>query len=165
MRGIERHSLGRRPAAIRLLLAALVLPTTLFAASAHAEETLRIERAWTRATVPAQKAAGGFLRLTNTSTQDDRLIAGSCLRAERVELHSMRLDGEVMRMRPVPAIPVPAAQATLLSPGGFHLMLIGLKAPLSAGEKVAVKLRFELAGEREVQLEVLPIDTPASQAH
>jgi len=160
MRAIERLAAGRRG-----LLAALVLPVALFALSAQAEETLRIERAWTRATVPAQKAAGGFLRLTNSGAQDDRLIAASSPHAERVELHSMRLDGEVMRMRPVPAIPVAAGRATLLAPGGFHLMLMGLKAPLRAGETVAVTLRFERAGQREVQLEVLPIDVAASGSH
>jgi hypothetical protein len=74
--------------------------------------------------------------------------------AERVELHSMQMQGDVMRMRQVDAIELPAGATVELAPGGLHLMLMGLKSPLKAGERLPLVLRFEKAGELKTELVV-----------
>ena len=84
----------------------------------------------------------------------DRVVSASSPVAERVELHETIRDGDVMRMREVEAIELPAGQTVELKPGGLHLMLMGLKAPLKAGETVPVTLKFEKAGDVTVQLNV-----------
>ena len=74
--------------------------------------------------------------------------------ADRVEMHRMSMEGDVMRMRPVESIEVPAGATVALQPGGMHLMLMGLKAPLAAGQRVTLTLQFEKAGEVAVQAAV-----------
>jgi copper(I)-binding protein len=114
---------------------------------------IQIEQPRTRATAAGQAVGGGFLKLTNGGPAD-RLIAARSPASNTVELHTMRMEGDVMRMREVEAIELPAGQTVELKPGGLHLMLMGLKAPLKAGETVPVTLKFEKAGEVTVQLKV-----------
>jgi copper(I)-binding protein len=136
-----------------------VLPAALtFSAVASAQETrsggdVTVQQPWTRAA--SQGATGaGFLAISNRGAAADRLLSASSPAARATELHSMVRDGEVMRMRPVPSIEVPAGQTVTLRPGGLHLMLIGLSGPLREGEAVPVVLRFERAGEVRVELSV-----------
>jgi len=114
---------------------------------------LRIAGPWTRA-MRAGGTGAGFMTIRNTGTAPDRLVAARSPVAPVVELHTHVRDGEVMRMRPVPAIDLPAGQAVQLAPGGLHLMLIGLTQALNQGGRVPVTLVFERAGEVEVQLAV-----------
>jgi copper(I)-binding protein len=114
---------------------------------------ITIDQAYARATVAGQSAGGGFLKLINKGT-DDRLVAVSAEVSAAVELHTMKMEGDVMRMRPVDGIDLPAGKTVELKPGGMHLMFMGLKAPLKAGEAFPVKLRFEKAGEVTVQVKV-----------
>jgi copper(I)-binding protein len=124
---------------------------------AHAQEFkhdhLTIAQPYARATVPGQAAGGGYLKLHNKGPSD-RLLAASTPVAKTVELHSMTMEGDVMRMRQLDAIEVPAGKTVELKPGGMHLMLMGLKAPLKAGDSFALKLKFEKAGEVAVQAKV-----------
>jgi copper(I)-binding protein len=115
--------------------------------------TLRIAGPWTRA-MRAGGTGAGFMTIRNTGNAPDRLVAGRSAVATVVELHTHIRDGDVMRMRPIPAIDLPPGQAVRLEPGGFHLMLIGLTAALEQGTRVPVTLVFERAGEVEVQLAV-----------
>jgi copper(I)-binding protein len=94
-----------------------------------------------------------FMTLRNRGGQADRLVSASVPIARTVELHTHIRDGDVMRMRPVADIPVPAGQTVRLRPGGLHVMLIGLTEPLRQGATVPLTLRFERAGEATVQLE------------
>jgi copper(I)-binding protein len=94
------------------------------------------------------------MTLRNRGAAPDRLIAAASPVARVVELHTHIREGEVMRMRPVPDIPVPAGQTVELRPGGLHVMLIGLTAPLVEGARVPLTLRFERAGEVAVDLAV-----------
>jgi copper(I)-binding protein len=94
------------------------------------------------------------MTLKNLGEADDKLLSASSPAAGKVELHSMVMEGDVMRMRPVADIPVKAHGSTDLKPGGLHIMFIGLKAPLKQGETVALTLRFEKAGEIALQLPV-----------
>lgn len=92
-----------------------------------------------------------YVTLTNSGTQADSLVSASSDAAQTVELHEVQHDGGVMRMRPVSAIPVPAKGQTVLKPGGYHIMLLGLKQDLKAGEKVPVTLKLEHGGELRVE--------------
>ena len=115
---------------------------------------IAIGHPWSHATAPGQPVGGAYLKLDNKGPAGDRLLGASTAVAERVELHSMTMDGDVMRMRALDAIDLPAGRSVALKPGGTHLMLVGLKAPLKAGEKFPLKLRFEKAGEVEVVVNV-----------
>ena len=132
------------------LSAALVAGT----AWAQKKDNLEIDAPWTRATPPGASVAGGFASIRNHGAAPDKLVSASSPAADHVELHIMSMEGGVMRMQQVPSLEVPAGGELSLKPGGAHLMLIGVKAPFKTGEKVPVKLRFEKAGEVEVQLEV-----------
>lgn len=137
------------------LLAAAALALHLPLAGAHDAKlgAIEIGEPWARATAAGQAAGGGFLKLKNGGAAD-RLVAASAAVADRVELHSMKMEGDVMRMRQVDAIDLPAGQTVELKPGGLHLMFMGLKQPLAAGSRFPLKLRFEKAGELTVDVKV-----------
>jgi copper(I)-binding protein len=148
----------------------LVLASTLaMSATAHdfRVKDLVINHPWARATVPGQKAGGAFLTIENRGTQNDRLLSAKAP-ADRVghtELHTMSMEGNVMRMREVAAIEVPAGQTVKLEPGGLHLMLMGLSSPLKAGEKLPVVLTFEKAGEVTVEVRVEAVSSAPAKGH
>lgn len=148
-------------AIVRAASIALLVGSAL---AAHAHEfklgAISIGHPYARATAVGQTTGGGFLKLDNTGA-DDTLLAASAPVAARVELHSMRMDGDVMQMRQVDAIALPAGKTVELKPGGWHLMFVGLKAPLKAGDKFPLKLKFEHAGEIEVTVNVDAL-TPAA---
>jgi copper(I)-binding protein len=87
----------------------------------------------------------------------DRLVGGATPVAASVEIHTMHMDGAVMRMRRQDGVDVPVDGALKLEPGGTHLMLMGLKAPLAAGRTFDLALDFAGAGRKEVRVKVLPI--------
>ena len=115
--------------------------------------SVQIENAYTRSTVPGQMAAGGFMKIENKGAVD-QLISASSPVAGEVQLHEMAMEGNVMKMRQVKEVVVPAGGAVELKPGGMHLMFINIKAPLTAGETVPVKLKFAKAGEVEIKMPV-----------
>ena len=125
---------------------------------------IKIEDAYTRATVPGQQVAGGFMRIENKGAAD-QLISASSPVAGEVQLHEMAMDGNVMKMRQVKDIPLPAGGAVELKPGGLHLMFMNIKAPLTAGETVPVKLKFAKAGEVEVKMPVNAMGNPGAMKH
>lgn len=118
--------------------------------------SVSIQAPWARATAPGAAVGGGFMVLENAGP-DDRLLGASSSVSASVELHSMSMENNVMRMREVPAIDLPAGKRVDLRPGGLHMMFIDLKAPLKVGEQFPVKLRFEKAGEVEVMMSVEPM--------
>jgi copper(I)-binding protein len=125
----------------------------------------KIEQPYARATMPGQPNGGGYLKIDNAAGAADRLVAASAEVSKTVELHTMKLDNNVMRMRQIDAIDVPAGQAVELKPGGMHLMFIGLKAPLKAGDSFPVKLRFEKAGEVLIDVKVEAAAAAAGHGH
>lgn len=125
---------------------------------------VQIENAYTRATVPGQMAAGGFMKIENKGTVD-QLISASSPVAGEVQLHEMTMDGNVMKMRQVKEVAVPAGGSVELKPGGLHLMFMNIKAPLAAGETVPVKLKFAKAGEVEVKMPVNAMGNPGAMKH
>ncbi|HEY0297215.1 MAG TPA: copper chaperone PCu(A)C [Bordetella sp.] len=119
---------------------------------------LDIKEPWARATVPGQANGAGYLEVDNTGTAPDRLVAVRSDAAEKVEVHTMTMDGGTAQMRQVEGgLEVPAGGKATLSPGGNHLMFIKLKAPFAAGSSVPVVLTFEKAGEVAVTLPVRPL--------
>jgi len=147
--------------ATTLMLATLTgAASPAFAHAGHhavARQAIAVTNAWARETAPAQVNGGGFLTITNKG-QADRLVSASSTVAPTVQLHTMSMDGGVMRMRELPdGIPVPAQSVVELKPGGMHIMFIGLKAPLKPGQSVALTLRFEKAGVVKVAMPVSAI--------
>ena len=123
--------------------------------------SIKIENAYTRATAPGQQVAGGFLKIENKGAAD-QLISASSPVAGEVQLHEMAMEGNVMKMRQVKDIAVPAGGSVELKPGGYHLMFLNLKGPFVAGETVPVKLKFAKAGELEVKF---PVNAAGAMKH
>jgi len=147
------------------LALAVGLAVTTAAAQEFRIGSLTIDQLWARPTVPGMSAGGGFLSIRNSGSKPDRLLGGSSPVADAVEVHEMRMEGDVMRMREIKALELPAGTRVTLAPGGLHLMLLGLKAPLKVGDNVPVKLRFEAAGEIDVLFQVATQSAPAATAH
>jgi len=137
----------------------LVLALGLLATPAWAHDyklgSLEIDHPWTRATPPTAPTGGGFLTVTNKGTTPDKLVSAKSPAAGAVEIHEMKMEGNVMRMRELPSgLEIAPGATVTLAPGGLHLMMMGLKAPLKQGEKVPVTLVFEKAGKIDVELAV-----------
>jgi copper(I)-binding protein len=140
-----------------LLLLAFGLLGATVAAEAHEYQlgALKIGHPWARATAPTAPAGGGFHSVTNNGTVPDRLVSVQSTAAETVQIHEMKMDGDVMRMREVgQGLEIPPGATVTLAPGGFHLMMMGLKGPLKQGTKVPLTLVFEKAGKIDVELAV-----------
>lgn len=139
----------------RHLLTACAFAGLSFAAAAapDAKGAIGVDHAYARATAPGQAAGGAFMTLVNRGG-DDKLLAVKSAVAGSTELHTMTMDGNVMKMRQVDAIALKAGETVELKPGGYHVMFIGLKSPLKAGDAIPVTLSFEKAGELTVDVKV-----------
>ena len=124
----------------------------MFAAAAWAGSgAIVVDHAHARATVPGQTTGAAYVDIENRGKTGDRLLKISSPAAQSAEVHSMTMDGSIMRMREVGQIELkPAAKITMAASEGFHIMLIGLKAPLKPGQKIPLALSFEKAGRIEV---------------
>jgi copper(I)-binding protein len=144
---------------MRVLLFCLVLAAT------PAVAQISIENAWARATPPGAKIAAGYMTIRNDASAPDRLIAATSPAAEKVETHVTMKEGDVFRMRQVKGYDVPARGSFELKPGGAHLMLVNIKAPLQEGAKVPLTLRFERAGEVKTELQVGRLTETPKRSH
>lgn len=138
---------------LNALRRALMAAALLAATAAHAQNAVKVDKAWARPTVAGQAGGGGFLTIVGGGAPD-KLLSASAGISKTVELHKMEMDGNVMRMRPVDAIEVPAGGTVELKPGGLHVMFIGLNKTLKAGERFPLTLKFEKAGELKVDVQV-----------
>ena len=139
----------------RIFAAAAILASHSALAHEYRIADIEIGHPWSRATLPAAKVGGGYLTLKNEGTSADRLLGGSSPIAGRVEIHSMEVKDGVMEMRPMAdGVEVPAGETVKLAPGGYHLMLMDLKQPMTEGERVPLTLEFEHAGSIDVELAV-----------
>jgi VCBS repeat-containing protein len=127
-----------------------VLPLLLATLAASAQTT--VKDAWVRSTVPQQMATGMFAQIS--SAKGGKLVAASSPAAGVVEVHEMAMDGDVMKMRAVPALELPAGKVVELKPGGYHVMLMNLKQPLKAGDTVIVSLVVEAADKSRETVEI-----------
>lgn len=116
---------------------------------------LELAGAFSKAMLPGQPVAGGFVTITNSGKGDDKLVSAASDVAGRVEIHEMAMQGEVMKMRKLEdGITVPAGETVELKPGGLHFMFFEVKKPFAEGDKVPVTLTFEKAGKVEITLSV-----------
>jgi copper(I)-binding protein len=132
---------------MKKLLAAAAL---LCAAAAHAQVT--VDKPWVRTTVAQQTTTGAFM--TITAAQGGKLVAASSPVAASVQVHETKMDGNVMKMRPVAALVLPAGKPVELKAGTYHMMLMGLKAPVKFGDVVPITLVIEDAQGRRQTVEV-----------
>lgn len=150
----------------RLLACVLALSSLPALAHDYRLGDLEIRHPWARPTRPGQPHAGGYLEVRNLGRTEDRLVGVKVPAqvAARGELHTMRMEDNVMRMRQVENMRIPAGGRIALQPGGDHLMLIDVRRPLAAGEKVQAVLVFERAGEITVDLNVEERKPAAAEA-
>ena len=128
------------------------------------EQRVEVSQAWVRATVPGQQGTGGFMRLKAKSAT--RLVGVSTPAAGIAEVPELNMNGDVMTMRAVPALELPAGKTVELTPGGYHLMLMDLKAPLTNNTTVPMTLRFKDAQGVESTLVLkVPVGTAAPAVH
>jgi len=151
---------------ISRILALAAVAFTVLAAPARAEDVkagdLVITQAWTRATPNGAKIGGGYVTIENKGTAPDRLVGGAGDIAGKVEIHEMAMDNGVMKMRPIDkGLTIEPGKTVKLAPGGYHLMMFDLKAPLKQGDKVPVTLQFEKAGKVSVTLDVQGVGAQA----
>jgi periplasmic copper chaperone A len=116
---------------------------------------LVITQAWSRATPGGAKTGGGYLTIENKGSAPDKLIGASADVAGKVEVHEMAVNNGVMKMRPVEGgLTIEPGKTVKLAPGGYHLMMTGLKSPLKQGDRLPITLQFEKAGKVTVSLDV-----------
>lgn len=150
---------------MKFIVTASVLAASAFVATVtHAQVT--VKDAWVRATVPQQKATGAFMQLN--AAKDSKLVSATSSLTPVVEVHEMKMEGDVMKMRQVPAVELPAGKSVELKPGGYHVMLMDLKQQVKEGDTVPLALVFEgKDGKREtvqVKAQVRALNTAAKPA-
>jgi copper(I)-binding protein len=129
-------------------LNALMLTTIgVLAAQSAWAASVSVTDAWARATMPGQKVSGAYMQIQ--SDADARLVGASSPASPRVEVHEMKMDGDVMRMREVKAIDLPKGKTVTLKPGGLHIMLMNLPKPIAPGDLIPLTLTVESGGKRQ----------------
>ncbi|MSP00386.1 MAG: copper chaperone PCu(A)C [Acetobacteraceae bacterium] len=142
----------------------LLLPAMLFLIAAGDPPPVQIERPWARASAGMAKNGAVFLTITGQGTPD-RLTGFASPVADTAELHESIDDKGVMKMRPVAGLALEPGKRVTLAPGGYHVMLMGLKAPLKAGDSFPLTLRFEHAPALTVTVKVEPVGGGADHMH
>lgn len=145
-----------RPLHAIAIILGLLTPLAPAAADTIRAGDMVIEGQWARATPPTARNGAAYLVLRNEGTEPDRLVAATTAASERVELHTHIREGDIIRMREVDAIDLPAGETVTLEPGGLHVMLLGLRAPLVDGEQFTLALELERAGTIEIEVPVKP---------
>jgi copper(I)-binding protein len=143
------------------LMIQIAISLAFIAASASASAhdytvgSLRIDHPWSRATPKGASVAAGYLVIENKGSASDRLVGGSSAIADRFEIHEMKMDGGVMKMRPLArGLEVAPGKSVTIAPGGYHLMFINLKQPPVEGKRFKATLVFEKAGAVEIEFMV-----------
>lgn len=137
---------------IATLITALIISTAAFAHDYQAGQ-IHVDHPYARATMPMQPAAGAYLTIENKGKTADKLIALASPAAKNVELHTMSMAGNVMKMRAAPNLELKPADKIVMKPGsGYHIMLTGLVQPLKIGDKFPLTLTFEKSGKVEVSV-------------
>jgi len=145
-------------------IAALLLATSAFAHEYTLGE-LQISHPYARATAPGQPSAGAYIGVTNNGKTADKLLKATSPVAKNVEIHTMSMEGNVMRMRALDFLEVKPGQTVKMQPSeGAHIMLMGLQQPLKAGDTVPLTLVFEKAGKIDVSVNVQAL-TAGGNAH
>jgi copper(I)-binding protein len=148
--------------------AAFVLAQLSVAPSLAAEYdvgSIHIAQPWSRATPKGATTGAGYMTITNRGTTPDRVSCVSSDVSARCQIHSMTMEGGVMKMRPVEGgLEIKPGETVTLAPSGFHMMLVTLKHPLEAGQTVKATLKFDKAGTVDVEYPVMAIGASAPGA-
>lgn len=141
---------------VSVLLACMLLagPTAVSAQEFRSGDIV-ISNPWSRATPAGAKVGAGYLVIENRGTMPDSLVGGSVEAAQDFEMHDVVVEDGVMRMRELNNIALPPGASIAAKPGGRHIMFVGLRHPLAAGEKARGSLQFEHAGRVEIEFEVV----------
>lgn len=140
-----------------VILAFCLAISTSASAQDYKLGTLRVEHPYARSTVPAQPSGAVYVAIENKGTNGDKLIGVASPVAKSVEIHTMSMDGDVMKMREVQSIEIKPSATISMKPGdGYHIMLIGLKQQLKSGDTFPLTLRFEKSGKLKVSVKVEP---------
>lgn len=150
---------------ITIALAALALVSLSSAGSGQEYQTgtIKVAEPWTRVAPKGAPAAGGYMAITNTGKEADTLIGGSVEIAKHFEVHEMKVEDGVMKMRALkPGLVIKAGETVLLKPGAYHAMFIELTGSPKAGSTVKGTLVFEKAGTIAIEYKVEPIGAQGS---
>ena len=142
-------------------LAALLIGAMPALAHDYTLGNLHIAHPYARPTPPGARTGGAYFTVRNNGAQADRLLRVASPAAQSVELHSMTMEGNLMKMRAIPALDSPAGAAVTLGSGGYHVMLVNLAHPLAVGSSVPLTLTFERAGSIDVSA---PVEAPKAVA-
>ncbi|MFT5064465.1 MAG: copper(I)-binding protein [Yoonia sp.] len=156
---VFRYDTGKTMTKFFLSALAIAVSATFAQADSHGRDVavgdLTLSGAFTRATLPNAPVAGGFVTITNAGTQDDQLISAASEISNLTQIHEMKMENDVMKMRELPdGLIVPAGETVTLMPGGYHIMFMDLNGPLVEGETIAARLTFEVAGDVDINLPV-----------
>lgn len=150
--------MGRAQHLLRFLAASWwvvgAVPATAIATDYPLHE-LRIQHAYARPTPPGAQSGAAYFTIRNLGRASDRLVGVASPAASSAQVHSMTMDGNVMRMRAVPSLDIPPDATVTLAPGSYHVMLIGLSHPLVAGHKLPLTLTFDKAGKVDISADVI----------
>ena len=151
------------------VLALQLVPARFLATPAQAADydvgSIHITQPWARATPKGASAGAGYMTITNKGTTADRLSCVSDDASAQCQIHSMTMEGGVMKMRPVEGgLEIKPGETVTLKPGGFHVMFVELKHPLERGQTVKAKLKFDKAGTLDVDYPIAAIGAPAPGA-
>lgn len=145
----------------QLIIAATFIGTAAYAqttTSAHVPD-IEIKNAWVRVAVPGQSATGAFMQIT--AKEENQLIQASSPVAAITEVHEMAIENDIMKMRAIPALTLPAGRTVELKPGSYHIMLLDLKQPLAKDQQVPLTLTFKNASGVESKMDLmLPVTVP-----
>ena len=140
---------------IFVVAAMFLASASLHARDATTPRNVRVAHPYARSTVPGQASGAAYLTIENQGKQADKLIAITSPVAKSVEIHTMSMEGDVMKMREVQSIELKPHAKIAMNPGdGYHIMLIGLKQPLKRGDKFPLTLSFENSGKVDVSVTV-----------
>ncbi len=163
--GQSARDLSSPAPGVRIVAAAATAAPAAPAATSIKAGDLTIEQPWIRATPGGAKVAGGYLQVTNTGKEPDRLLAASIPLAARGEIHQMTMDKGVAKMAPVESgLVIKPGETVVLKPGGYHLMFMDLTGPVKAGDTLDGTLTFARAGTVPVRFAVGAIGAAAPEA-
>jgi len=133
-------------------VAAFLITVGAVAALSHAAEVeISLSNAWVRPTLGAGRTTAAYVTITNAGTAADRLTAVDAPNANSVEIHTAGMEDGIMRMRRLEGLDIPVGETVTMAPGGYHIMIIGLKEPIAMGATVPLTLTFEAAGSVTIE--------------
>lgn len=135
--------------------ACLIAVFALAQAHEYRQGNLEIDHPWARPTAEGAKNGAAYLTLKNSGKEEDKLVSVQTPAAEKAEVHEHVHEGDIMKMRPLTGgVPVPPGETVAFKPGGYHIMLMGLKQKLEDGKNIPLKLTFAKAGDVDVEVKV-----------